>query len=160
MDDKDYSEILFEMASVRPKVQNLTNILTAVNPDVNRKGDAYFKVYDSNSIDSAETVWRIYFNRPEFVKEHTGFIKASTEMKKKTKKDLINHLKLKCKENTKYTVWDALKFHWNDENGFCLDFNFDDFMNGLVDKYYIENKLVFPVSYIKYNLDMPDYIKL
>lgn len=151
----EYSESIFEMASVRPKNLNNVDILLTVNPDIHRDGLAYFKMYNSNSIDSATTVWRINFNKPEIIKIHKGIIKASTEMNVDYKKKLIKYLSLPCKENTKYTVWDALKYHWNDEMGFCGNYDFEEYMNGDVDNL-IQNQK----CYLPSNLQMPNYKNL
>ena len=47
---EEYSEFLYEMASVRAYKLD-SQILLAVNPDVHRQGLAYFKMYNSNSVD-------------------------------------------------------------------------------------------------------------
>lgn len=152
---EEYSETLFEMASVRPKAFSTgTGILLAVNPDVNRIGLTYFKMYDNISFNNASLVWRIDFKSPELIKEHKGPIKSALSINNEYKNRLIQYLNSPSKENTKYIVWDVLKYHWNDEMGFCSSFNLEDYMNGKVDGT-VEHK-----SYLPSNLKMPDYKKL
>ena len=65
----EYMECLYEMATVRP-LSSLDSfgIPLAINPDTHN-GDAYFKMYNSTSFYNATTVWRIKFEKAEFIKE-------------------------------------------------------------------------------------------
>ena len=76
----EYMECLYEMATVRP-LSSLDSfgILLAINPDTHND-DAYFKMYNSTSFYNATTVWRIRFEKAEFIKEHKGKIKSSIVM--------------------------------------------------------------------------------
>ena len=81
----EYMECLYEMATVRPLSSlDWFGILLAINPDTNN-GDAYFKMYNSTSFYNATTVWRIKFEKAEFIKEHKGKIKSSIVMNYKRK---------------------------------------------------------------------------
>lgn len=149
---EEYSEFLYEMASVRAYKLD-SQILLAVNPDIHRQGLAYFKMYNSNSVDTATKVWRINFLKPEFVKAHKGKIPASTEINNEYRNKLISYLTATSKENKKYSVWDVLKYHWNDEMGFCNEYDLDDYMAGKADNN--TNP-----AYLKSTLGMPNYKNL
>lgn len=151
----EYSEELFEMASVRARNNSDANILLCVNPDIKKVGDAYFKMYDSSNVASSNKVWRIRFKEASFIKEHKGIIPAATEMNKKYRDILIDYLKRSSKENQNYTVWDVLKYHWNDELGLCNNFNLEEYMNGSVDSVSERHP-----SYLPFDLEIPDYKKL
>lgn len=150
---EEYSEVLFEMASVRPKSLNNVKILLAVNPDMKRLGLAYFKMYDNISIDKASVVWRINFRTPELIKEHKGKISSASTINSYYRNLLIDYLNSPSKENTNYKIWDVLKYHWNDEMGLCGSYNLEDYMDGKIDSNTHK-------SYLPSYLDMPDYKKL
>lgn len=146
-------EQVLEMASVRPK-ENLKGILLTINPDINRTRDPYFKVYDSDSWTTARNVWRVYFNKPEFVKAHTRKKEVQTVMNSKMKKQLILALNSKSKNEPEYTVWQSLKFHWNDELNFCSG-SIADYYNKIDDKANAKNP-----NYIISTLEQPNYEEL
>lgn len=154
----EYMECLYEMATVRP-LSSLDSfgILLAINPDTNN-GDAYFKMYNSTSFYNATTVWRIKFEKAEFIKEHKGKIKNSIVMNSDLKSKLIKYLNANSKDFKGYTIWDELRYRWNTEKDLMNQFGFNDYVSGIVDKYY-ENKDT-KGNYVPYNMQMPDYNKL
>ena len=55
-----YEELMYEMASVRRDGRN-DFILMAINPDSNRVGEPYFKVYNAGNWRKATKVARLFF---------------------------------------------------------------------------------------------------
>lgn len=149
----DYIECLNEMASVRPIGK--TDVLLAINPDDNHNGEPYFKMYDSSSWTTATKVWRIRFDKAVFVKKHKGKIPAATTINKKEKELLIEYLNRPSRDFKDATIWDELKYRWNVEKGLMDQFGFNNYTDGVADKYY-ENKNT-KGNYVPFSLDMPDY---
>ena len=155
MEEFEFIECLNEMTSVRPKGGlNKLGILLAVNPDDDRDGDPYFKMYDKESWTSASKVWRIRFDRPEFIKKHKGKIPAATTMNSSDKKILLEYLNLSSKDFDG-TVWDELKYRWNIEKGLMDQFGFNEYKQGIADKFY--SKKDTKNNYIPFSLNMPNY---
>lgn len=155
----EYMECLYEMATIRPASSlDKLGILLAVNPDSNRDGNPYFKMYNSTSFYTATTVWRISFTESVFIKEHKGKIKASTSMNKSEKTKLIEYLSLESKDFRGSTIWDELKYRWNSEKDLMNNFSFSDYISGKADNYYktVDNK----GNYVPFSLKMPDYNNL
>lgn len=69
MQFKDFLEI-DEMSTV----SRSSNMFIAVNPDIHRVGDEYFKLYNANILNNADKVIRIQFRKPRYVfHKNTGF---------------------------------------------------------------------------------------
>lgn len=150
----NYSEILFEMASVRPKEGNTKfGVLLAVNPDLNKIGDCYFKMYNSNSYITATGVWRICFSEPKLIKEHSGKIKSLSTINLKYKKILIEYLNSPGAYSGR-TVWDSLKWNWNNEHDLCFE-GYEPYFNGQLDEQNKNNK-----NYLPSTLEIPNYNEL
>lgn len=148
------SETLFEIATVFPKNNEKYSIVLAINPDVNRLGDPYFKMYDGKLFSKAEHVTRIKFKSPEIVKEHAGIIKSKTKLNNQEIKELILYLNDLNRTFRKYTNWDVLKYLWNTERGFNVG-DIDDYTSGVFDDEFKNNP-----SYLESVLKMPDYTLL
>lgn len=158
-EDLEFTECLYEMATVRPAISlDGLGILLAVNPDVNHDGNPYFKMYDSTSFYTANTVWRISFDKPMFIKEHKGKIKASTSISTDLKSKLIKYLNAPSKDFKGYTVWDELRYRWNTEKDLMNQFAFSDYISGMADNYYSGKDT--RGNYVPYSMAMPEYEKL
>ena len=95
MQFKDFLEI-DEMSTV----SRSSNMFIAVNPDIHRVGDEYFKLYNANILNNANKVIRIQFRKPRYVfHKNTGF--EDWILTKSEKRALIHFL------NTKETMYDA-----------------------------------------------------
>lgn len=68
----DYVDVepICDMATV--KVDRTHNVRISVNPDINRKGDEYFKFYNSFTSKKDEKVARILFRRSDYVFHNGG----------------------------------------------------------------------------------------
>lgn len=64
------SEPICDMATV--KVDRPHNVRLSVNPDINRKGDEYFKFYNSYKKNGEEKVARILFRKSGYVFHNDG----------------------------------------------------------------------------------------
>ena len=152
----EFIECLNEMASVRPIGQ--TSILLAINPDDNRDGDPYFKMYDSNSWGTATKVWRIRFDRAELIKKHKGRIPAAVSINSKEKENLVEYLGKPSRDFKNAKIWDELKYRWNVEKGLMDQFGFENYLDGTADKFYSNRDT--KRNYIPMSLLQPDYTLL
>ena len=81
-------------------VSRSSNMFIAVNPDIHRVGDEYFKLYNANILNNADKVISIQFRKPRYVfHKNTGF--EDWLLTKSEKRALIHFL------NTKETMYDA-----------------------------------------------------
>ena len=95
MQFKDFLEI-DEMSTV----SRSSNMFIAVNPDIHRVGDEYFKLYNANILNNADKVIRIQFRKPRYVfHKNTGF--EDWILTKSEKRALLRFL------STKETMYDA-----------------------------------------------------
>ena len=95
MQFKDFLEI-DEMSTV----SRSSNMFIAVNPDIHRVGDEYFKLYNANILNNADKVIRIQFRKPRYVfHKNIGF--EDWILTKSEKRALIHFL------NTKESMYDS-----------------------------------------------------
>ena len=95
MQFKDFLEI-DEMSTV----SRSSNMFIAVNPDIHRVGDEYFKLYNANILNNADKVIRIQFRKPSYIfHKKTGF--EDWSLTKSEKRALLRFL------NTKESMYDA-----------------------------------------------------
>ena len=81
-------------------VSRSSNMFIAVNPDIHRVGDEYFKLYNANILNNADKVIRIQFRKPRSIfHKNTGF--EDWILTKSEKRALVHFL------NTKETMYDA-----------------------------------------------------
>ena len=147
---KDFLEI-DEMSTV----SRSSNMFIAVNPDIHRVGDEYFKLYNANILNNADKVIRIQLRKHRYVfHKNTGF--EDWLLTKSEKRALIRFL------NTKENMYDtdgvkheitifqkAIILH-NYERG--LGNNASETLSLLLENVYDD--------YMPLDLKMPDYILL
>ena len=147
---KDFLEI-DEMSTV----SRSSNMFIAVNPDIHRVGDEYFKLYNASILNNADKVIRIQFRKPRYVfHKNTGF--EDWILTKSEKRALVHFL------NTKETMYDsdgvkheitifqkAIILH-NYERG--LGNNASETLSLLLENVYDD--------YMPLDLKMPDYMLL
>ena len=122
----------------------------AVNPDPNRQGDEYFKLYNNAKKSAATKVARIMFRSAKYV-YHTNYDgKEDWILNAKEKKYLVTALKKKAKHPyEEYTNWQKAILLFNDEK----DLDQEKTLKNLLPKPKYKN-------YLPFNLEMPDYTKL
>lgn len=76
-----------------------------VNPDECRRGDEYFKVYNSHSYKKAEKVARIKFKEPLYIDHDNEDGKENWCLKSRDRKKLIRFLSSKNDDNPSMTNW-------------------------------------------------------
>lgn len=152
-DDEFYSEELTEMAHVR-RDRKQDFILLGVNPDRNHTGDPYFKFYDRESWQKATKVARISFLSPKLISHNSGRIKPWTQLSKNDIENLHDYLDSPYRQDSRLTVWDALKYSWNYEFGFYMG-DIYSYLRGDWDEDHCDHP-----SYIKSTLECPDYFPI
>lgn len=148
-----YEELMYEMANVRRDRRD-DFLLMAINPDPNRIGDPYFKVYDADSWRKATKVARLSFFEPKLIIHTGGNVRPWKKLTKRDIEDIEDYLDSPARGDIGVTVWDKLKYEWNDEYGFYMK-SISSYLNGEYDEEY-ENEPSYVPSYI----DPPDYKQL
>ena len=151
-----------EMSRVISNRNTRPNFCIYVHPDKHRKGEEYFKVFNSASFDSADKVCRISFRRPEYIIHTNSDGKINFKLNNEFRKEVIKILNtirpVKINDN-QITVWQWAILQYNNERG--LDY--EDTMQNLS---YDKNGNPIPPDKLKYpedlpfDLQMPDYTKL
>ena len=122
----------------------------AVNPDPNRIGDEYFKLYNNARKSAATKVARIMFKSAKYV-HHTNYDgKDDWVLNSGERKYLVEALKKRAKHPyQEYTNWQKAILLFNDEKDLDQDKT-------------LENLLPNPKysNYLPFNLEMPDYTQL
>lgn len=109
---------VYEMATVARSSR--MHILIQVNPDEHHIGNPYFKIYNSESYDTAEGMNRISFNEPAYI-QHTTYGKNRWYLNSKEKKNLISLLKASSdhidRRDTarEYSNWEWAIIQYNNE---------------------------------------------
>ena len=138
------------------------NMLYYVNPDINRVGEPYFKVYDSISHKKATHIARISFLEPRYIlhKDETG--KQPWKLSSSEKKKMLNYLN-KSSGFFKMSFFQYAMYLWNNEYGFFDDKSLEEYENPMIAYakgiYDIEENIHHP-SYLPSYLEIPDYTKL
>ena len=148
-----YEELIYEMANVRRDRRN-DFMLMAINPDSNRVGDPYFKVYDADSWRKATKVARLAFFEPKLIIHKSEGIQPWKTLTRRDIEDIEDFLDSPARGDINATVWDVLKYRWNDEYGFYMR-SFTDYIRGEYDEEYKDDP-----SYVPSYLDPPDYRRL
>ena len=147
MDDRkllnlfEESELLFEMATVYRNIED--NICITVNPDPNRIGEPYFKLYNHKSYNQASKAIRISFLEPKYIIHNNNRDMRDWFLNNKEKKSLMKYLNLVSDMfnedlNRKLSVWEKAIYLYNYENGFDKE---DD-------------------NYLKLDTPIPNYLEL
>ena len=136
-------------------VSRSSNMFIAVNPDIHRVGDEYFKLYNANILNNADKVISIQFRKPRYVfHKNTGF--EDWLLTKSEKRALI------CFLNTKENMYDTdgLK---HDITIFQKAIILHNYERGLGNNTSETLSLMFENVYTEYmplDLKMPDYMLL
>lgn len=145
-------------------VDNSANMVYYVNPDLNRVGEPYFKVYDSISHPKATHIARISFLESRYIIHRDEAGKQPWKLNSSEKKKLVTYLNKKS-GLVRVTNWVYSMYLWNYEYGFFDNIEIDDtkysnvveaFADGLYD---IDENIRHP-SYLPSCLIMPDYTQL
>lgn len=129
------------------------SICLAINPDPNRVGEPYFKMYNAQSWRKATKVARISFKEPKLIK-HSSNKESWNTVPRDIRHELIDYLDSESKTFPSFTVWDYLKYEWNMEWGFDVGFPFEYFGGKSDEKFKNEP------SYLPSTLESPNYLEL
>lgn len=144
--EEGFVEYLDEMATV---VIDQRGYLIAVNPDQKRKGDEYFKIYNSTSISKASKMIRVSFRKPKYVihyKDSQDFWKFNSKEKKILIDILTSKSKMRKPDGGYYTNWEFAILAFNNEIGY----DYEKTEENTVDN------LKYPDA-LPIDLPMPDY---
>lgn len=127
----------------------------SVNPDKNRIGDEYFKIYNSESVTKANKIIRILFRKPEYVfhtsKGYSDWILTKNELKNLL--NFLNSTEILYDNNGvghTVTIYQKAIILYNYERG--LGNNISDALTLMLNNTYAD--------YMPLNLEMPDYMLL
>lgn len=148
-----YEELMYEMANVRRDRDN-DFMLMAINPDRNRVGEPYFKVYDAGNWRKATKVARLSFFDPRLIIHTGGNIPPWRRLTNRDIRDIEDFLDSPSRTIPGATTWDELKYRWNVEYGFNIGYP-ARYFDGDYDAKYEDDP-----SYVPSYLDPPDYRKL
>lgn len=123
----------------------------AVNPDPNRQGDEYFKLYNNAKKSAATKVARIMFRSAKYVYHNANQGKDNWILNTKEKKYIIKAFAKKNPAfyNGQYTYWQYAIAQFNLEKGLDYEKTFKN----------VGKKLKYP-KYLPFDLKMPNYTKL
>ncbi len=161
VEDLSYLEPIESMSQIGS--DETAKMVYYVNPDTNRRGDPYFKVYDNILRSKARTMTRISFLEPKYVIHKPDRGMKSWKLNKSEIKSMIKYLN-KRSALFKITNWQYAMYMWNLEFSFFskgFDENkYDNSVIAYVKGYYdVEENLNHP-SYLPSYLEMPDYLLL
>lgn len=140
-------EYLEEMSTVFRDRES--NQICQVNPDRSRRGLEYFKLYNSDSYDTADSIARISFREPKYIIHKNTDGRLNWVLNSKQKKALVKALNLPSKKYKGYNNYQTAILDFNNEKGLDIDQTKENFVNDL--KY---------PDYLPIDLSMPDYMKL
>lgn len=123
-----------------------------VDPDINRKGNEYFKVYDSISYNKAKKISRIKFREPAYVTHSNRDKKKNYKLVSDEKDDLINFLNSKNHKNPELTNWEYAIILFNKR----LDFSEEKTKKNLM----FDKNSDYNDNYLPFDLKMPNYKNL
>ena len=127
-------EPFFEMATITRDRDN--GILISVNPEREHLNIAYFKVYDSDSVNKAKRVARLHFKDSgmEYHKRDRNG-KLTWDIKKDTIKEVLRILREESADAPGYTNWQYACYRWNYEND-LIDAGYQKYFAGDYDEKY------------------------
>ena len=137
-------------------------LTTWVNPDPNRSGDPYFKIYSDYLKNRATYMARIKFLSPERVYHKSDEGKLEWELNSKIKKNLIRYMNMPSNLYAGNTRWDVTKFLWNNELDLVagnVPKGYTSKIDAYVDGYYDKQNKGNP-SYVSSEVEIPDYTLL
>lgn len=140
-----------------------SNMLYYVNPDTNRVGEPYFKVYDNITHSKSTHIARISFLKPNYIIHRDEAGKQPWKLNSSEKKKMVKYLEKKS-GFFKMSLFQYSMYLWNNEYGFFdeIDLN-DDFENTMIaysKGFYDFTDVADHPSYLRSDLTMPDYMLL
>lgn len=160
---EDVSELEPIESMARVGKDDEANMVYYVNPDLNRIGEPYFKVYDNISHPKAKHIARISFLEPRYIvhKEEAG--KQTWRLNSSERKKMISYLNKKS-PFFGISFFQYAMYNWNLEYGF-LDIDFDeslyhDPIEAYKEGFFDTKENVNHPSYLPSYLEIPDYTKL
>ena len=146
---KEYivEEHIEEMATVY--TDEVNKHVCQVNPDRNRQGLEYFKLYNNVNWSKATKVARIEFRKPNYVLHTNKDGKENWKLNNREKIALIKALKMDSEDYPGYSNYQAAIIHFNREKGLSANKTKENLINDL--KY---------PKFLPIDLPMPDYMKL
>ena len=145
--DDEEIQFIFQESSVGEFVIGGRLCSIDVNPDKQRVGDEYFKLYDGKNFRAADHVIRILFRGPYF-DVHGG--KPLFKLGSRERKNLITFLSSKCEEDgyEDCTNWQYAIILFNQEKGLPEEKTRKIIKEGEITPY---------PEYLPFNLEMPPY---
>lgn len=158
---RDY-EYVEAMSTIGKHVK--PNFTVAVNPDRGRKGDCYFKYYNSNDYHKAKKVARINLRIPSYIQHKNSDGKEDWILNSKAKSALVDYLNNESDQWLNVTNWQSCLYHWNREKGLLDDpFPRDTYysqIEAFLSGYYDTEENLSNPSYMSSQSKMPDYNQL
>lgn len=129
------------------------SLCIVVNPDLNRIGDEYFKVYNNSSKIKASKIARISFRNSRYIVHHINDGKDIWYLNSRERKMLMDCLcSVVSSEDSRLTIYQLAIVAFNRER---FDMNKTDSLNNTVDNPNPEFPNALPID-----LPMPDYNNL
>ena len=161
VDDANELEPIVSMSRIG--LDSKETMLYYVNPDTNRAGEPYFKVYDNISHNKATHIARISFLEPRYIRHRDEAGKQPWKLSSSEKKKMLNYLK-GSSGFFKMTFFQYAMYLWNNEYGFFdgvpLDGKFENIMVAYAKGFYDTEENIGHPSYLSSYLEIPDYTKL
>ena len=140
-----------------------SNMLYYVNPDTNRVGEPYFKVYDNITHGKATHIARISFLEPRYIIHRDEAGKQQWKLSSAEKKKMIKYLQKKS-GFFKMTLFQYSMYLWNNEFGFFdkieLPTQYENTMIAYSKGFYDSTAISRHPSYLRSDIVMPDYMLL
>lgn len=161
--DQSIEELEPIVSMAKVGVDDVGKTVYYVNPDLNRIGDPYFKVYDNISHTKATHIARISFLEPRYVSHRDEAGKQPWKLNSSEKKKMVAYLNQKS-GIVKTTNWIYCMYLWNNEYGFFDSISLDEkYSHGVFaykDGFYDTDENLKHPSYLPSYLQIPDYTVL
>lgn len=146
----------------RVGVDTDSNMIYYVNPDLNRIGEPYFKVYNNTSHQKANKIARISFLTPKYIEHRDESGKQPWKLNSSDRKKVCNYLNKKS-PFLGVTFFQYAMYNWNLEYGFLdhtLDEKYDSPLSAYKDGFFDTEENLSHSSYLASYLVIPDYTQL
>ncbi len=151
------------VSMARVGLDDSAKMLYYVNPDDRRVGDPYFKVYNNISHRIATEIARISFLEPRYIVHRDEAGKQPWKLNSSEKKKMINFLSKKS-GFLNLTFWQYTMYHWDNEYGFLHNqfdtTRYNNILEAYADGFYDTEENLNHPSYLRSDLQMPDYMQL
>lgn len=139
------------------------NMVYYVNPDTNRRGDPYFKVYDNILRSKAKHMTRISFFEPKYIIHKPDKGMKYWKLNTSEIRAVIDYMNRRS-ALFRITNWQYAMYMWNMEfsffnNGFDEN-KYDNAVMAYVDGFYDDEEHLGHPSYVPSFTQIPDYTKL